>query len=187
MPADLLCGEDGGEWREQSSEGAAASVEDADTLVGEVLLQVADGLCDAAEEDGGALGFKQAEGGPGGAEGFAGGKHDAGGGVEVEGVDLGGLLEDAVPGLHFGVDEAALLGVVEDEAEGVGEGGAGLGWGQSEGHDGDGIWGALDGAASLRVFTAFVLSLTLHLWIIRRSSRCKWGSAAESRVSAGCG
>jgi len=42
---------------------------------------------------------------------------------------VGGLLEDAVPSLHFGVDEAALLGVVEDEAEGVGEGGAGLGWG----------------------------------------------------------
>ena len=44
--------------------------------------------------------------------------------------------------LDSGVDEAALLGVVEDEAEGAGEGGAGLCWGdgggKSEGHDGDG-------------------------------------------------
>ena len=78
MPADFLRGEPGGERCEQGGVGAAAGVEDAYALAGELLLEVADGVLDVAEEDGGTLAFEEAEGGSGGAESFAGGEGDAG-------------------------------------------------------------------------------------------------------------
>jgi len=104
-------------------------------------LEVADGMLDAAEKDGGALAFEQAEGGGGGAESEAGGQGDVGRAVVVEGVNAGGLMEERIPAMDGGVDEAVLLGVVVDEAEGLIECSAGFGrergGGRSLGHAGE--------------------------------------------------
>ena len=134
MPADLRGGEACRKRCEQRGEGAAPGVEDADTLAGKTLLQVADCVFDAAEKDGSALGFEEAKGGARESEGVAAGKSDAGRAVEVERVDVSELVEEAVPAVRGLVDEPALPGLVVDEVEIAGEAGLRGGRGDGVGH-----------------------------------------------------